>query len=325
MAKQQRIHMDFALALCYLGEEEIALALGSLDNALEEGRMLGDLPAQIQLNHLSGLARFAGTQFSHAQENFLAGLEMLYAINDSVSFSGWDLIIELLTRLGALEYELGFFTDSEQFLREASSLLTARTPEDSMSAATIAWNFIQHHRSHGNLEHALKTAQSAGAIFAEREMPTASGRLQTIVADVALDLAESFSLEAETDARIAYITLARPYAQRGIEQTKSAGDLIGEGLARLAALRLDRLRGKERNRLASLNALERKARSIGDPALIGRLWTAQADEFAAAGNIEWARNRYYKAQRHLEEYELMAMARAPLRARLRLEEMNPDM
>ncbi|MGH2514174.1 MAG: hypothetical protein ACRDHP_00815, partial [Ktedonobacterales bacterium] len=317
MAAQQRMHVDFSFALCYLGEDAIPQALDSLDRALEGGESLGDQPAQIELNYLAGQTSFMATEFANAHDYFLTGLESLQALAHDAAPIDSELAVDFLLRLSTISYQLGLHNYSGRLLEDASLIFTRWGSHSRLNTSTLDWNRIQHYRLAGNLDLALRTAIHTADDVEKLGSPSASGRIQTIVAEIASDIGNSYSLETATDARLHYVNLARPYAERARQLTTSAGDLVGNGLARLALLRLDRLRGIEHSRLPALHILERKAQRLHDPALLGRVWTAMADEFAAGGNIEWARKWYSKAQRHLEEYELIAMARLPLRARLR--------
>jgi hypothetical protein len=126
-------------------------------------------------------------------------------------------------------------------------------------------------------------------VFIEIGTPAASGRIQSVVADIALDLAETFPPGAHGGgARSAFVTLAGPYIERALGLTRESQDVGGEGMALLAHARYSRARRLNEDRLPAIEGVLRTARRLGDVALLAQAHTALGSELTARHESEAA-------------------------------------
>jgi tetratricopeptide (TPR) repeat protein len=310
LCASQRLHVNYALALAYTGEDALPQALDRLERALETARSLGDAPAQAEITYLAGMDSFTLSRLADAHAYFAIGLTALRRLQRDARPVDPAFELEFLTRLAAMELELGSYLASRQHLAEASELLRAWAPENVRQVATIQWLDALLARSNGDFGHALGAAMASADVFSQLGSPSA-GRIHIVAAEIALDQAESFLPGSPGQGRPALIQLARTYATRAVSLVREADDPIGQGILQLARRRCDRLSGRAEGGLHVAEAVARRARRYGDVALLGRAHSALGDELVALGDPYAGRMWYYRAWRTLEEHELRAMAQWP--------------
>jgi tetratricopeptide (TPR) repeat protein len=322
LCSNQRMNAEFVLAQCFSGEGDFPQALQKVDAALELASWLHDVPAAVVLNYLGGGAAFMLTEFELALSYYASGLLALRTLDDAFGSADPRMEADILINLTSLNFELADYNMAWFFLNDAHENLLRNFPSDTASHASVAWLRAQLLRWNGQLDRALTSAVAAADAFATLNAPLSSARIHTIAADIALDLAESFGPPTESQARRAFVTFARTYAQRALPLARSAKDPIGTGLVHLSLRRCDLLAGRPSPRIASIESLARKAKHLGDVALAGRAQAALGDEFAARQEWAAAKHCYLYSWRLLEEHALRAMAKWPHRGFLRMAEFD---
>jgi hypothetical protein len=178
----------------------------------------------------------------------------------------------------------------------------------------------------------MQQAAPAAELLLQLGQRVNAGRLHTIWAESALDVAEAsltraggslptklwpiVNEEQDQDPRTA-LRIARWAANQALALGREAGDAVGQGMARLAMRRAARLYHRGARMAGSEEPIERVLRAslrLNDPGLRGRALTTLGDELAAQGRKEAARAVHHGAQRILEEYELGGLALWPRRS-----------
>lgn len=295
MSLRQRLAVAYLLALAHYSVADNALALACLDEAIELALDLSNLDALMELFYLHGAANRAISNFPDALRDFNQCLGVLRSDDDTSRSQDLDLDLELgtLMSIAALELLLAQYQQCSDHLDEAR-VLCARAPDNAYDLAMVAWIAAALERWRGQPERALRTAMTACDVFVQAA-PASSGRIQTLIADIALDLAQGQAPPGAAHARIAFLNLARPYAKRAFDLAKSASDKAGVAMAQLTNARIRRLEEKQESRTAVIEQVMRYARGNGDVALLCQAYTALGDEFAARGEHEPARNVYRAA------------------------------
>ena len=153
--------------------------------------------------------------------------------------------------------------------------------------------------------------------------PAAQGRIHTVVADIALDLAEDSVAGTPYAARTAFLKLAAPYVRRGVHLAREGADASGEALALLTRARYDRLSDHQVDRLRSINVVVRLARALQDAPLSSQAYVALGKELAAQGwDVAIQINCYDKGQQALAGSDVGAIERLALREGLRARELR---
>jgi tetratricopeptide (TPR) repeat protein len=320
---QQQMHLEYVLAQAYMGTGDLPEALASANKAMELAEDLHDHTAGVELWYLGGAAKVIQNAPREAADYFVRSLVTLWDLDQGDGPVDPAFELDLLIRLAATEYEQANYDSSALYLHEARALARTWVPDDTLQSATIVWLDAQLLRWAGDLSKALSTAMGSAEIF-DRMAPssTSAGRIQIIVAETALDLAESFASDPPSHAQLAYVGLAESYAQHGRDLCRASDDAIGQGLAQLALQRIGRLRGQSEHRIGVIEDVARTARQVGDIALLGRSQASLGDEFETLRQYTAARNSYQRAWRLLEEHDLRAMAKWPHRSFLHLAERD---
>lgn len=170
------------------------------------------------------------------------------------------------------------------------------------------------------LHHALAAADA----LAELSTTPSYGRIQTVVAEIALDLAETAPAEGSHQGKTAYLMLARPYIDRALARARRTGeqDEPGEGLALLTHVRYSRLSGEVSDGLGEIETVLRTAKWLNDVPLQGEAMTSMGHELAARGEEDQAMACYRAALDALALSEVPALGMPARRSLLLASEMG---
>lgn len=325
MCLEQRMRVEFALAQIYAYEESYALAATSAEAATEIAVLLQDQSAELELRRVSGGLAEVRLCLLEAGSHYEHGLKLLSSLREDDRLARSEVAdheLALLIRSAAVAFETARYEDALTHLEYAHELQTLQMPGAEKQAAYIQWLGAQVMRWHGEYDDALALAQNAAATLLDADSSMMSSRIQTIVAEIAMDQADALVSGDASWARTSFGERAMPYARRALHLARSAEDPIGVGLAELALVRIERFLNMTKNRVPKIEAVIRRAEKTRDAALHGKALSALADEFAHLGDFESARWRYRQAWRLLEEYDYKAMAAAPRRRFYELSEFT---
>jgi tetratricopeptide (TPR) repeat protein len=335
---EQRLRLEYALGLAYTGEEALPQAHESLMKALDIAESLGDLTAQAELAYLTGAILHRLTQHAAAYRFYDYALAALNHLDWTGTPADPVFELDLVLRLAGQAWELGWFSTSLRYLDTAYELRATWVPDAAPEAATLAWLDAQLARVRSRPIQAFHQSQAAAALFLDLNQPLNAGRIHTIAAECALDVAEmqgAGSMQRDPgipgsqrmprathldgrapDPRTA-LAQARTLARRGLKLAQAASDPIGASMARLALQRRERLVGHTHPAgyaIAEIEKLARLARRLGDISLLGRAETTLGEALTAAGRHEAGLTAFRRALRLLEEHELGGLAFWPRRA-----------
>lgn len=324
MSERQLLHVCYVLALAYAADGKCAQALRWLDTALELGVALNDPGALAELLYLHGVASSRLLRYQEAAADHWDCLALLHHRDADPSPADLAFELDVLEQLAEFEFLLAHYDRSASLLESAARLVPA-VPEQRAEAAGIEWVRAQLYRWRGEKELALRHAMAAADVYVEVGSPTTSGRIQTVVADIALDLAETFPAGAHIGgARSAFVTLAGPYVERALSLAHESQDVEGEGMALLAHARYSRARGLNEDRLPAIEGVARTARRLADVALLAQAHTALGYELAARRESEAALACYRRALDTLEGSDVSALGVWAHRAIVRADHLGSD-
>ncbi|WIG59164.1 MAG: hypothetical protein OJF49_001911 [Ktedonobacterales bacterium] len=311
MSVRQRMCVFYFLGVAFLGGESPKVGIACLDEAAEHARTIGDWVSKAQLEHLKGAAYREATRYSGAITALQTGLEVLREAYSGDQAEVAELEIDLLTGVADCAYLLDDRSTAREYIFEARSLLL-HLPELGTYVATIDWFDALILRWDGKPEEALRRAMAACDAYAQAMLPTqriSYGRLQTVITDIALDLAEGFSAQPPHHARDSYITLAHPYITRALEVADRMSDEIGEMLALLAQARFDRAAGRDMETTKTIATVVERAEKIGDIPLLAQAHTALGHDLLASGWTDAGLNSYRRTLDILRGTDVPAMGK----------------
>jgi hypothetical protein len=124
-----------------------------------------------------------------------------------------------------------------------------------------------------------------------------------------MDFVPAFQADAD---RGAILKLAWPHLSMATSLAREAHDPIGRLMTQLTRIRYGRLRQSSENRIAMIENVIRKARKLGDTAVVAEAFTSLGDELLASGEMNSARNLYQQVLAMLDGGDFPAVG---LRAR----------
>jgi tetratricopeptide (TPR) repeat protein len=323
---EQRLNLEFALALAFAGDGSVPHAIASLHSAWEIAESLLDWGAQAEIGYLVGALWLMQCQLPDAFAMYRQALDMLQRLerDDGPADPGFEL--DLVLRLAWCAFDLGWFPVCLRYLDEAYSLRATWVPDAAEGVANLVWLDSQLARIQGQPSRALNQAVAAADLLLTHGRPINRARAQISVAESALDLFELMrpsatnrALDKPPERTINTIRLspaglllqARDAARLALEVTREVGDPVGATMARLVlrrAARLSRPRRGEESGVPAVEGLLRTANRLDDTFLLGRVEVALGDELLDVGSSEAARVTYERARRRFEEHYLGGLA-----------------
>lgn len=326
MSVRQHLHVCYVLATAYIADDEYGLGLRMLDTGLDLAESLHDDGALIELLYLRGSAYRALSLFREAADDYAVCIAILrdqteeYQTEEAATVDP-ALELQLLVQWAGFEFMLMRFDVAEILLGQAERLIP-KVPGCSMEAATIGWIRALLFRWSGAPERALRYAIATEDVYATAGPAASASRIQTIVADTALDLAETFPNGVRSDAGAACATIANRYAKRALASSRKVKDEGGLGVALLACARYDLMRGRNVDTRASIERVIRMAERLDDACLRVDAQTAMGHDIEARQNLDSALSAYRSAHEIAIAYNVPAMGVWAQRAILRSSEMK---
>lgn len=327
MAARQRMLLEYLWAWAAAQVGDLSAALIHLDATLNPAERARDLHAYCELAWRAGvisrLLGFLSDAYYYLTEA-LAGSHMLIQRGDACDS---QFQADLHLRLASVNFELGLFRVASHHLDEATLVLRSAGSQAHLQAASLSWIQAQLLRWQGHLGSALEISVRAADELTLIAPPDTSARMELVVAEIALDLAEHSSRGPGAPfsmARATYLDIASRYIQSAEEHTQQSVDPIGEMVALLARRRWQRLDRRGEGNLAVFESVARKAEALGDISVVGRAYTALGDELRDRGKRDAALASYHQANDILERQKFVALAIHPRRALLIAREMSSD-
>jgi tetratricopeptide (TPR) repeat protein len=319
---RQAVRAGYLVGNALAGMEDFADALECFDEALDGAARLGDWSAYVALTQHAGWASGQLYQYQSAAHYTALALRQLDAhANDRGVIVDPQAELDVIAAHASFQFMLGQFPSAVSALTRAR-VRAALTPATPLHQMTVDWIEALLQRWRGEPARALALAQRAADTLASSATLARDvlslGRIRGIVAEIALDLAERYPIAVDEHTR--YVRLARRGLRDLSQIASGAGDDAGRVLATLGRARLDRVTNRNVDRTRALERALRRARDLGDTALVTQALTALGHEFAARGESESARTCYRRALAQVDGTDLRAMGIFPRRALLQAEE-----
>ncbi|HLJ81180.1 MAG TPA: hypothetical protein VKT52_06840 [Ktedonobacterales bacterium] len=311
VAVHQRMVIQKVKAMFYAAIDDVKQALDALDTGLFEAVKRADNGAVVDLLALRATIHQSVLRLRDAAEDIEYYLDILHEEGDEDAPADAAMALAGLIRLAGLRFYLAQYPTAEERLRDARNLI-ARVSADPIQAATIEWIQANLERWRGSPERALRHASAAANVFAESPHLGTAARVQALVADAALDFAQTFSAEGDREYQIRF---ALPHIQLARKFATEAVDEIGKGLIHLTLARYSRLCGWDEDRITSIEGVAGLARRERDDALLAQAFTALGDEMLARGERAQGMNLYRAVLEVLHSSDVPALevwARRPL-------------
>jgi tetratricopeptide (TPR) repeat protein len=321
MSSHQRLQVTYLLAMACMACHQYQRAIAYLDEALDIAVHLEDLGACAELAYLQGSVHTDLQAFCAASEYYAASLDALHMLSESGHPVDADLELDLVIKIAAQQFLLQEYASSAQRLEEARRLI-ANLPAARLQAAAVSWIAALLSRWSGQPDRALLQAMAASEVYSTLGAPDAHGRILTVVADIALDLAGTFDTGNASLANEAFLELAEPYIRTSTALTRSAHDEAAEAMAALARVRYERASRQSTDRRHTIETITQAAQRLGDLPLLVQTRSALGDELASLGELEGSRQCYRNALDLLTNSDVPALGMWAQRALLRAAEMG---
>jgi hypothetical protein len=325
MSLRQRVQTYYALGSAYIGGEMEEQGVPCLVTAIGHAEELGDLGACAEIAFLAGSVERARSHYPIAVEYQSYSLANLSALNSDGAAWDIDLEVDVLLALATAHFLLAHIETAQEFIDEIERRSMLIRPDDTRSGA-LEWLRANLFRWNGQPERALRHAMVAAGLydgFDSLSAERAHGRLNAIIAEIALDLAEVLPTSGYLHGQDALLTFAAPYIERGVTIARKLDDKAGEDVAILVRLRHQRFTAADTDRIVTIERIARQAEQRGDPPTICHAKTALGYELLMAGDTDAALVVFRQAVDLSHLYEMPANGTWAYRALLRAQEMRP--
>jgi tetratricopeptide (TPR) repeat protein len=308
MCPPQRLRIDFVKSVVYANLSENVPSLEAIDEAIAGAEALQDTASLRDGLHFRGPILRRVSLLEQAAEDYQRALTLQRELGEVIGAFDPVFELDLLSQLVGYTFYSGHYDAAEQTLEEAHTV-AARTPRLSTSRkgklllARLDLGEAHLLRWRGEAALALEPASRASAVFTELGSPSNAGRVESMLSDCALDVAERVAQGTHRDSllRLArrHIDLARAFAQEGEDQ-------MSTWMIRLREARYSRLVRANEDRIAAILKIARLAQAVEDEVMLSEAFTFLGDELASQGEIESALNRYREAIAVMEGSEVPA-------------------
>jgi hypothetical protein len=316
-SRHQRLQVFYALGLTFLRLGETELAQTTVETALDLADRLPDLAATAELMYLAGSVAYATGAYKPGADYLAAAGALLTQLGDEDDPADTALMIDALSTHALCLYTLQAYPAAWAAVKQAR-LLVARPPGDPLRAGTLALLAALLYRWTGDPARGLQEAMAGAEAYAQwgvtRIQRLYLARLQRVISECALDLAEASAPHLTGLGRDTYLRIARPTIQRALALARETADAASLGMALLIQAREQRLRGKQTNPLTTIAAVIKSAEALEDPALTILAYTARGEELRARGEREAALDSFQTADDVSLQYQMPVLGVTARRA-----------
>ncbi|MGH2516393.1 MAG: hypothetical protein ACRDHP_12125, partial [Ktedonobacterales bacterium] len=189
MARHQYLRVAYVMALAHSAVGDYSQAIAWTDEALTLTDSLALPAARVDLLYLRGQCARALLRFRESAANHRQALGIHRQLAQGGEPTEDGLEMELLTQLAGTEFYLGEYATVQRRLDDAIAL-RRQTRMDPLIAATVEWMEAHLYRWSRQPARAVQPALVAAQIYTEAGSPASAARIQTILADIQLDVAE---------------------------------------------------------------------------------------------------------------------------------------
>lgn len=326
MSDRQFIRVRYLGGFAWSQLGSFTLASEMLGEAYERVQRLDDLGASALISYVHGTNFYYSNKFGTASHWYRTTLDTWHSIGiEPTEMTSQDISFEAnaLVGLGLQRLWLADYDEAERLLIRAGAVLSVTSdPEGSVpQMARIKWTLALIQRWQGKLRDAYHHAREALDVYEVAGQPNAVSRLRTVLADILLDIAESYSTTLAATSLDRLFRPAKAHLDQAMQESKQAMDEASEGMAILTHARyLRATHDQNRDRVKPVETAGHMAIGSGDLSLLGQAFAGRADELALQGNYDAATTSYYNAIEILTKNGVPALARWPRRSLLRMQE-----
>jgi tetratricopeptide (TPR) repeat protein len=225
--------------------------------------------------------------------------------------------LDATLHLAGSEFAIGHYDRANQLLDQAARLLPYVT-SNTLRMALLAWTRSLLLRWSGQPELALTQAMLAADIYYRHGDPGSASRIQAVVAEIVLDLAERFAPQEHARAHAAWLNFADPYVQRALTHAHTGSIESSEAMAAVTQARWQLAHGDPGDRKPLLHELAAQGWEHRDMALVAQAYTQLGRECEAERQKDAAIDWYKKVLAVLNESRMTALGVWAQRALWRL-------
>jgi hypothetical protein len=305
MAEAQRLRLYYVLALGLDALNEPDECMEWLDAAMDVAASLNDLSALSKILTLRASACKILFRLREAADHYRTGRALLrmHAADRGGSVEPLAAVL-LLAHEANTRFHLNEYDEAERLLNEAHRLVPLGAAR-SLEASTVLWLQAMLYRWRERPERALAPALTAAAAYMRRGPSASAVRIQTVVADITLDLAANAPLGTWRDL---LVETASSHLDLALRVAREIGDKQGQVLSRLIATRASRMRNDNVSRVDLIETLAREGHQLHDDALLAQAFTALGDELVARGEVESGLSCFRQVMGLLDGGETPALA-----------------
>ena len=139
VCQEQRLNLQYALALAYTGDDSAPEALSCLFSAWDIAELLRDWAAQAEMGYLEGVLWFMAGQLLDSYEAYVGALQRLQRVmrDDVPADPVFELDLNL--RMATCAWDLGWFPVCLRHLDESRHIRACWAPDAAEEAASLAW------------------------------------------------------------------------------------------------------------------------------------------------------------------------------------------
>lgn len=237
----------------------------------------------------------------------------LYADPESADADDSRFELDTLILLNQLYFFSGKFVRAERVFHAARKV-AQRVSMPPLRRGNLAWIEALFYRWRAQPGRALDAGMAALAIVDMHATVLERSRLRTLLADIAMDLAERDGSGALGGLSYHFLGIADTYMSAARAGLATAGDHFARGLGTLTDARLARLTNRNVDRLAMIDGVARMAMEYEDRTVLGQVWHARGDEYLALGQPGSARTCYQKSVDMLKAAHMQGHSVWPRRA-----------
>lgn len=304
----QRLRATYIVARGFAALEREDEAVGWIDRALDLTLLVPEHPSFIDLLDLRFHCNVCRLEFGAASDDMAEAAARRRALPQP-----WDeaLVTKLLATLCSRAQMLFYLSDPDgmqMLLREARDLLPLAGDGAALRVADIELTQALLARQLGKAAEAAPIALRAAMTFESLSKPQSALRAYVLLASAYLDVAETTPPSRDQDH---FFAVAAAHLKTARKLARACNDNNGAPLITLEHVRLDRLRGRWRDRVPVIERVITKARDENNTMLLVQALTTLGDEHRKLGNPQLAKRAYREALAALGNHEITMLA-API-------------
>jgi hypothetical protein len=323
IAPNQQVRTSLLFARAHEADHEYSDAVRYVDRALEiasEGRGLDEYPDLLVYHaKLQRALLHYDVAFQDIRDSLV--LRTAHVHGDPTRIEP-NLRLELLALQANYALQSAQFECAEQLVTQAIKLIPL-APKSPLTVGDVIWVRARLNWCRGLNSQALEDALHVDTIYSKYAPPDSYGRLQSVIAQIYLDLADELPIDAAGTKKTFYLREALHAMVKAEKLARQWNDPPGSTIAQLTRLSWDRLSGHSSDRIGTLDGIIYEVRRHDD-ALLAQALISRGDELAACGEPELAGNLYRQTIAALDGGGMAYFMYVAYRRLMRLRALHPN-